>query len=243
MMTIQASDSGIAVALTARDLVALQQQLRRLNEFCPQHELLIEWRLDQWHDLTDWAELQQGNRLIRAASRSPLLITWRTEHARQQPLGATVYQAQMSQFMTRLSADLWDLEIARVSHPEELRRLLSQDEQIVWSQHFWQPQSRARLLAALTAASTFAGPTDFLKLATWAASSEDCLNLLEATWWAHQQLKQPLITMAMGPTGRISRSLGYLFGSRWSFGALTQQGSAPGQLPLAQLDQQLLALE
>ena len=50
-----------------------------------------------------------------------------------------------------------------------------------------------------------------------------------------------LITMAMGDLGVLSRVLGHLYGSAATFAALTD-ASAPGQLPLPDLDALLSAI-
>ncbi|MFR0554431.1 type I 3-dehydroquinate dehydratase [Loigolactobacillus coryniformis subsp. coryniformis] len=72
------------------------------------------------------------------------------------------------------------------------------------------------------------------------SSAQDVLNLLQATLTATQQQTQPVITMAMGQLGQITRLAGGTFGSAVTF-ATVAAASAPGQLPLATL-QQILPL-
>lgn len=246
MMTTQPNlnqPGTIAVALMATTIAELTQQLRQLQTLTVRQPLVIEWRLDAWHDLSAWSELAQANQQIKQACPDlTLLLTWRTEQPGQPQVSSDRYQDQMTGLIEHLHGDLWDLEVAQTAALEPLRHLLGPTMPIVWSQHFWQPQTRQQLQLALVHAQTWAAPADYLKVATWAASPADCLTLLEATWWAHQRLAPALITMAMGPAGQITRVLGPLFGSAWSFGALTAVGSAPGQLPLRRLDQQLTTL-
>jgi len=73
-------------------------------------------------------------------------------------------------------------------------------------------------------------------------SPKDVLSLLEATWEMKSELAdRPIITMAMGPQGVISRLSGELFGSAVTFGAAVK-ASAPGQLDVKELQYILKAL-
>jgi 3-dehydroquinate dehydratase-1 len=69
------------------------------------------------------------------------------------------------------------------------------------------------------------------KLAVMARSTSDCLRLMEATAMAHDELETPLITMAMGAEGALSRLAGEAVGSALTFCAL-EKPSAPGQVGL-----------
>lgn len=78
---------------------------------------------------------------------------------------------------------------------------------------------------------------DVVKLAMMPNTSEDVLRLLEETNHFHKRYpEQPLITMAMGKLGMVSRISGEIFGSCVTFGA-GKNASAPGQIPMAELRQ------
>ena len=72
---------------------------------------------------------------------------------------------------------------------------------------------------------------DGAKLAVTAQSPEDALRLLHATRRAHATASCPLITLAMGPVGTLTRLAGPFFGAALSF-ATVSATSAPGQLPV-----------
>lgn len=74
---------------------------------------------------------------------------------------------------------------------------------------------------------------DIPKLAVMPATREDPRRLMQATSRAHERLEQPLLTMAMGVSGRHTRLSGEVFGSALTFCALGQ-ASAPGQVELAE---------
>ena len=69
---------------------------------------------------------------------------------------------------------------------------------------------------------------DLPKYAVMPQNPGDVLALLSATWKAYQQVG-PVITMAMGELGKVTRAAGGVFGSCLTFGA-GQNASAPGQM-------------
>lgn len=72
---------------------------------------------------------------------------------------------------------------------------------------------------------------DIVKIAVMAHSPEDVISLLNFT---HLNNQHPLITIAMGPWGSLSRLASPLFGSLMSYGYITQS-VAPGQLSVLEL--------
>lgn len=76
---------------------------------------------------------------------------------------------------------------------------------------------------------------DVLKLAVMPNTEDDVVRLLATTRkLANEKEMKPLVTMAMGETGKISRVAGELFGSTMTFGCVGQ-ASAPGQIPVETL--------
>lgn len=69
----------------------------------------------------------------------------------------------------------------------------------------------------------------------------DVLALLSATHQANEKLDLPLITMAMGDLGKVTRITGAIFGSALTFDTVGT-ASAPGQLSIADLRQALANL-
>jgi 3-dehydroquinate dehydratase I len=71
---------------------------------------------------------------------------------------------------------------------------------------------------------------DIVKIATMAHQRQDVVRLMEFTRTA----AAPVVTIAMGPVGTVSRVVAPLFGSLFSYGYLTRP-VAPGQLSVAEL--------
>ena len=76
---------------------------------------------------------------------------------------------------------------------------------------------------------------DVAKVAVMPRDRQDVLNLLAATLEADTKGRIPLISMAMGPVGSVTRMIGGVFGSSLSF-AVGEGSSAPGQIPIADLN-------
>ncbi len=72
---------------------------------------------------------------------------------------------------------------------------------------------------------------DIPKVAVMAHSAADAARLMEATAVAREFVDTPLLTMAMGPHGTITRLVGESFGSAMTFCSM-EQASAPGQVSL-----------
>lgn len=70
---------------------------------------------------------------------------------------------------------------------------------------------------------------DIAKIAVMPNSARDVLNLLLATDNMKYKLNFPLITMAMGDLGKVTRISGEVFGSCLTFGTVGD-ASAPGQI-------------
>ncbi|MCI6530947.1 MAG: type I 3-dehydroquinate dehydratase [Mesosutterella sp.] len=82
---------------------------------------------------------------------------------------------------------------------------------------------------------------DVAKIAVMPKTPEDVARLLLATARARAELPCPLITMAMGALGAVSRVSGEIFGSALTF-ARIGGGSAPGQLEAGEADAVMRAL-
>jgi 3-dehydroquinate dehydratase-1 len=87
-----------------------------------------------------------------------------------------------------------------------------------------------------------AGGADIVKLAVMPQDRQDVLDLISVTTDFHEENSDtPVITMAMGALGVISRICGEIFGSCVTF-ACHNKPSAPGQLEMNKLNDILDAL-
>ncbi len=73
---------------------------------------------------------------------------------------------------------------------------------------------------------------DILKIAVMALSPEDALTVMSATAkMRHYYTDRPMLTMAMGKWGVLTRITGEGFGSDLTFASVGGKASAPGQIP------------
>lgn len=232
----------LGVSLTATNVTQLRKQVQWIRKLHLCHPLCVEWRLDYW-SLPVKSQLIAANHFIQQAlPHCPLILTLRTRReGGQVALTPAQYLRQVCTWRSFLQASFWDLEWQIFADLTAWPVRDNFETEVIWSRHFDQAVSQEQLqlqaqLMQQTARAT-ARATDGLKLAMPAAQLADNWALLQATWQLVQTVKQPLVMIAMGQAGQMTRLLAPLFGSRLSFGALAGQASAPGQLPLPVLDQ------
>lgn len=220
----------IAVSLTGKSATELLQQAQAVMKTQPD---LVEWRLDYLQDLSSIKQLAGKLRLIL---KVPLLLTFRTqEEGGVQPLGEKQYFGLLRKIIDQQLADALDIEVARnhqqvetlvqVAHQHKLPVILSYHD-------FQQTPTTAQILNHLKLMNEM--QADLAKIAVMPHTAYDVLELLTATRKAADQLPLPVITMAMGSLGKITRLSGELFGSVLTFGSVGTS-SAPGQISVARL--------
>lgn len=83
---------------------------------------------------------------------------------------------------------------------------------------------------------------DVCKIAVMPQNKRDVLTLMDAALQAGERLEAPLIAIAMGPMGALTRVCGAWMGSCLTFGA-AEQASAPGQIDVKTLRSLLEGME
>ncbi|MPV38890.1 type I 3-dehydroquinate dehydratase [Georgenia subflava] len=230
----------VVVPLTARgpaDLVAAAEHLAGLDRGPD----LVEWRADHFDRLDDVAAVVAAARSIGAVlGGTPLLFTIRTAaEGGATEIDGDHYLTVNSAVVEAGAAHLLDVEL-RTAEPGR-RDLVSAAHArgvavVVSSHDFEGTPDRATLLDRLRRMRDLGA--DLPKIAVMPRSPADLLNLLDVTWTFRQESERPLVTMAMGATGVVSRLAGGVFGSACTF-AFVGAASAPGQVPLAELHQVL----
>lgn len=227
------------VPLTATRLADVVPQLTPILAAQPD---LIEWRLDYLADFTAKTALLATLKQVRQQlGEVPLLVTFRSQaEGGNAVLSSTDYQMLLQQLINSGHVDAVDIELSRGECVATLcAQARAAQVQSVVSAHFFQQTPPVADMVALLAQMGQQGAA-ITKIAVMPSSAQDVLNLLQATLTATQQQTQPVITMAMGQLGQITRLAGGTFGSAVTF-ATVAAASAPGQLPLATL-QQILPL-
>ena len=196
----------------------------------------LEWRADLFAQVGDlMAVAETCRRLAEALPETPLIVTLRTEGqgGRLAP-SAQEYRAFCEAVIATGAPDLIDLELGQggdavrelvfAAHERGVRAIVSHHD-------FGGTPEVARMEGLLLRMAELGA--DIPKLAVMAHDANDAEALMEATRRAGARLDVPLLTMAMGKAGRITRLEGERFGSALTFCA-RGRASAPGQVELAE---------
>lgn len=193
---------------------------------------LIEWRIDFFDQVEDAEKLvETAKKLRQVMSEMPLLTTFRTHfEGGVKKLSEEEYFDICRVLIKEKATDLLDLELFRKT--SKLKEIIAEAHEnniyIIMSNHdFDKTPATSELERRLTLMKTFGA--DIAKIAVMPNSARDVLNLLLATDNIKYKLNCPLITMAMGDLGKVTRISGEVFGSCLTFGTIGD-ASAPGQI-------------
>ena len=207
---------------------------------------VVEWRADHFVELTDTARVVSTAQLLAGeVGGRPLLFTCRTvAEGGQASLDDEGYGNVNLAVVESGAVDLVDVEYER--DRAVVDRLLAAARRrgvpVIASYHdFTGTPDRDQIIGRLRAMQKLGA--DICKIAVMPQSAADVLTLLDATRITHERYAdRPLITMAMGRLGVLSRIAGQLVGSAATFGMLGK-ASAPGQVHVDALDAALRLLD
>lgn len=204
---------------------------------------VIEWRIDYYiEDENDFQKkiqdlienLRELFPLIKEHKKE-LIITYRS----QKQGGVGKIDSKMNEQLLLTLAecglmDYLDVEFFEYENSAELiQKIQSFGVKVVASNHdFFKTDKEEQLFSMLEAMRI--GNPNIVKLAVMPKSNEDVVSLLKVTKKYATTYQSPIITMSMGEMGKISRIIGNITGSCWTF-ASYNQASAPGQIPLEEL--------
>lgn len=213
----------VCVPITGGGMPALLMELQEVRDLPAD---LYEWRADRF-----FGDFSQAMAVLKESlDGRPLLCTLRTK-AEGGGIEASPreYEKLLSGLLELEGFQLLDVELA--CGEDRARRLTDAAKEkglgVVMSKHdFEKTPSEDQMVRTLVKMKELGA--DLPKLAVTPRDPEDVLALLSATLRASRQVG-PVITMAMGDMGKLSRVSGALFGSCLTFGA-GQNASAPGQI-------------
>lgn len=231
----------ICVPIVASETEDIINKARELTEKRAQ---MVEWRVDMYAHVDDPEAVKSVLEAFRPMFRETILLfTFRTKKQG----GCSDLAEKKILYLNELAAksgcvDLVDLEFFEASRPEkEIRRFQKMGVRIIASHHDFHGTPDERIMRMLMDQMNHGG-ADIAKLAVMPNSVDDVLRLLKLTNdTRHQYPDLPIVTMAMGKYGVISRVSGEVFGSCITFGA-DGEVSAPGQMQMDRLAMVLDAL-
>lgn len=194
---------------------------------------VVELRLDPLDSVADTSAIARLSRQVYdIVGRKALLVTFRTKpEGGKKDIADADYCALYQEILTHGKLDLLDIEMFRnevlvhklVAHAHEI------GVGIVMSSHdFEKTPPQEEMIRRLRLQQEKGA--DVLKIAASPKDAGDVLTLMNATWEMYSKYaRKPLLTMAMGGTGVVSRLSGELTGSAMAFG-MVGKSSAPGQI-------------
>jgi len=215
----------------------LQECLDVIEEGKASGVQMFEWRgdfNDSRHDPA--AMVEQGKAISAALPEHPLLFTFRSKsQGGQDSLSAAEYVALNKALIEAEILDIVDIETwIGDDYMVELIELAHEHGVYAMpSYHNFRGTPSVEWMVSLMEHMWDLG-ADIAKCATMAKNFGDALRLMQATYEVRELYANgPLLTMAMGREGSISRLAGEYYGNDITFCAL-RASSAPGQVQVAQ---------
>lgn len=197
---------------------------------------LVEWRADRFAGRDDTGKVvAMIGRLRELVGERPLIFTVRTKHegGDWDPL-RDHYRDLIADSCASGMIDLVDIQYLNPAAKRCLAAARAHRVPVLASNHdFSGTPAAAEIATRLEAMASFGA--DICKIAVMPRDAVDVANLLLATATRVRTSRVPLITMAMGPLGAVTRLAGQVFGSCATYGTLGDAGSAPGQQPLPEV--------
>ena len=205
---------------------------------------LVEWRVDWFEGVFDFAKVEDVLKDLRPALGDvPILFTFRTsKEGGEKAIEPEAYARLNIQAAQTGLVDLIDVEAFTGDDivKEIIAGAHAAGVKVVASNHdFGKTPEKDDIVGRLRKMQDMGA--DIPKIAVMPQNKKDVLTLLLATEEMTHFADRPIITMSMSATGVISRLCGEVFGSSMTFGAVGQV-SAPGQIPVEQLNQSLQIL-
>ena len=204
---------AVCVPLVSRDVQTLAAEAADAFSRRPD---VLEWRVDYFDELADPARVAETLGAIRAAAPGVAVLYTRrsvAEGGERNPVAESRVVAGYDLVCRRRLVEIVDCEVSAVDTTWNAIREASRRSQVsmIGSFHdFSGTPGQDELLARFRMARQRGA--DIAKVAVMPRVPEDVLNLLGATLRATEELPIPVISMAMGPLGIVTRLFGHDFG-------------------------------
>ena len=225
----------VCLPIVAQDERTLLSQAR--NNVA-QNPDLIEWRADFFDGVADLGRLKQGlGTLGQTLGDIPLIFTCRSSaEGGARPIDSEIRLGIIETATKSGVPDLIDFELSsgETAVGQVIQVAGDCGKATILSFHDFEGTPSVELIKEKLARAQRTGG-DIAKVAVMPRDYGDVLDLFRANLEAREAgVDVPIIAMAMGKIGVVTRLAGYLFGSDVTF-AVGEEASAPGQIPIAQL--------
>lgn len=204
---------------------------------------VIELRIDFYKDIKDNEKLSHLLQTLRSMTDLPILLTYRScREGGQIQLSDDEYKNLIKLGCESHCIDLIDIELmsghalvfqlVEIAHQNQVKVVMSNHD-------FDKTPSVADMMDRIEKMEVLGA--DICKLAVMPLTYKDVISVLNVTLEMSHKLEIPIVTMAMGEMGVISRITGELTGSAMTF-ASAGKISAPGQMNVIDLQMVLEAI-
>lgn len=223
----------IIVPITAGHQASIADACARLRDSAAD---IVEWRVDRFAERANpRAILAELPRIASAIGERPLLFTVRTRfEGGDSDLKKEAYRDLISDACRTGLVDIADVQYLNPLAQRTIDAVKAAGVAVLASNHdFDGTPTPGEIVDRLDAMEAMGA--DICKIAVLASRAQDVADLLAATARRAETARTPLIGVAMGPLGAVSRFAGHIFGSCATFASL-DEASAPGQLELADVE-------
>lgn len=238
---LRSGRTAVIVPLVAADAAALRVECEHIAQLEPGIVDLVEWRVDRFDPASGSGEIDAGLAVIaQALPGMPILATYRTPAEEGQPElrpnpgpDSPDLPDNYLDLVGRLArSEYVSLVDVERSHPHARAALdtcSAAGTPVVLSEHHFDGPLPADEVRSVFAAMAEAGAA-VAKLAVMPNVASDVMGLMYATSLAAEELDVPLISIAMGGLGQVTRVAAPAFGSCATY-CTVAAASAPGQVP------------
>lgn len=220
------------IGKTESDIIKEVDYIKELNAD------IIEWRVDFFENAADINSVTDVLKKIRIIfNDKPIIFTFRSAKEGGQKEINSSYYAELNETVAKSKlADIIDVELfTKKEYIKEIIRIAHENNifVIISNHDFDETPLEEKIIKRMQKEQELGA--DILKIAVMSHSAADVLALMNAACRMKEKYsKHPLIAIAMGKKGVVSRISGEIFGSDISFGT-AKKLSAPGQISVADL--------
>ena len=224
----------ICVPLTGKKREELLEEASRIRAAAPD---LVEWRADYYEHLNCEEDFTRTLKEIKEELGDlPLIFTIRSaEGGGNVDISEEEYAARALEAAESGCAELIDVEVfSRKDIDQLIEKIHTTGAKVIASSHDFHKTDDSEILKKRFLDMNSTG-ADILKMAVMPTEFDDVASLMQVTnEMVEEHTEKPVISMAMGNLGSISRIAGENFGSAVTF-AVIGAASAPGQFPIEEL--------
>ena len=232
----------ICLPLTGKNKAEISKQLQII---IPKEPDLIELRADFLEDISDNLFMINLIEFIKDKTNLPLLFTIRSAKEGGEIISlneADVFKL-VEEICLKTEIEYIDYEVdGKLEYVEDIVKVAKDtNKKIILSYHnFQETPPESDLIDKIKKMKLF--DANYAKIAVMPNERRDVFNLLNVTAEATELLEIPLITMSMGELGKLTRVIGWTYGSRVTF-AIGAATSAPGQIEIDHLRESIKKLK